>query len=112
RFLAGDALEHEEDAPFELVFEHTFFCAIPPERRGEYGDMAARLTRPGARLAAIVFPVGRPADMGGPPWGIATHDLAEALGARFRLVVDEPAARPAARRSWDERFALFERAVS
>ncbi len=108
-FLAGDALAHEADAPFDLLFEHTFFCALPPERRGAYGEMAARLTRAGSRLAAVVFPVGRPAEMGGPPFGIDTSDVANALGSRFRLVADEPAARPVSRRSWGERFALFER---
>lgn len=109
RFLAGDALGIEDEAGFDLLWEHTFFCAIEPELRPRYGELARRVLRPGARLAALAFPVGKAPELGGPPFGISAAELARALGPAFRLLADEPVRRRVSRRTFEERFLLFER---
>ena len=109
RFLAMDALHLQTTPAWDLLFDHTFFCALPPERREEYGRWARKVVAVGGRLVALVFPVDRPVDLGGPPFPMTTDDLARALGKRFELQADEPVAHPGAGRGWPERWAVFER---
>lgn len=109
RFLAMDALALRTTPAWDLLFDHTFFCALPPERRAEYGPWARRVVAVGGRLVALVFPIDRPVDLGGPPFPMTTDDLAGALGRRFRQRFDEPVEHPGAGREWGERWAVFER---
>ncbi len=91
---------------FDLIFEHTFFCAIDPVQRPDYGTMADRLLAPGGHLAAVVFPVGKHEGTGGPPWGISTAMLGATLGPRFELLTDEPVTRRG-HSGWNERWAVW-----
>lgn len=68
RFVAEDALTFEADEPYDLLFDHTFFCALHPEDRSDFGDLARRLVGSSGRVCPIVFPVGKHLDAGGPPW--------------------------------------------
>lgn len=61
---------------FDVVVEHTCFCAIDPARRDEYVDRVADLLAPGGSLVGLFYDHGRP---GGPPH---TTDAAE-LRRRF-----------------------------
>lgn len=114
RYVEADALAFDEGG-FDLVFEHTFFCAIPPERRGDWGALVRRALRPGGRLAVLVFPADKPRSEGGPPHRTTLEDLSQALGLStgpgggFRVVEERPVATPIATRAWAERWALFER---
>jgi SAM-dependent methyltransferase len=111
RFLQVDALAVEAgpDGPFDLVWDHTFFCALPPTLRAAWGARAAALTAPDGRYVALVFPCGKPLSEGGPPFGMTTEDVALVLGTAFELEDDRPVARPVARRTWPERIASFRR---
>jgi len=109
--LLEDALAYRPTAPYDLVWEHTFFCAIEPEHREAYGALAARVLRPGGRLVALVFPVGKGPETGGPPWGVSLADLERALASDFLLRASDPAERSIAERSWREELAVFERAA-
>lgn len=106
-----DALDHEPTSAYDLLWEHTFFCAIEPELRPRYGEMAARVLRPGARLVALVFPVGKGIETGGPPWSTSLRDLELALGPEFLLRGSDDVLCPIAERSWREELAIFERAA-
>jgi SAM-dependent methyltransferase len=101
--IIGDAFTYT-GGPFDLVFDHTFFCAIDPSRRSEFGSLLDRVTVPGSRLASVVFPIGRSHDEPSPPWGVTTEDLTASLSASWSLQVDEPAVNPPGRR-WEARWA-------
>ena len=107
--VIGDAFEFG-GGPFELVFDHTFFCAIEPDRRLEFGDLIQRVTERGSSLMSVVFPIGKPAHEPSPPWGIATDDMTEAIGDGWELVVDEEAINPP-ERAWEARWAEWRRIV-
>lgn len=109
--LVGDALALAPAEPFALVLDHTFFCALDPARRGDWGRLVRRALAPGGALACLVFPCGKPLAEGGPPFGSSAADLAAALGPGFRLERDEPALLRVPRRTWEERWALFRRAA-
>lgn len=83
--VIGDSLDLAVDDPFDLVFDHTFFCALDPVDRERFGAMVDRATGRSGALISIVFPIGRSASEGGPPWGVGVHDVASALGDTFVL---------------------------
>ena len=105
--VISDAFAYE-GGPFELVFDHTFFCTIEPDSRSDFGTLLDRVTVPGARLASVVFPIGRSHAEPSPPWGVATSDLTSALGDGWELALDDVAFNPPGR-GWEARWAEWVR---
>lgn len=70
---------------FDVVFEHTCFCAIPIERRGEYADLMGRLIPQGGCLVGIFFPDPDHEGEDGPPFGIELDELHRFFEDRFEL---------------------------
>ena len=108
RVVIGDALSLDPNEPFDLVFDHTFFCALDPDRRGDFGEMVDRVTADRADLVSVVFPLHKAHDAGGPPWGFAASDVAAALPSGFRQVELAPEARVPGRH-WPHRWARWRR---
>ena len=106
-FVCADAFTYVPDNRFDLVFDHTFFCAIPPERRAELGETMSEWVAPNGWLISLVFPIGRDECLAGPPHAMEVSDLAGALGDRFVPFSDQPAAKDG--RSWPTRWATFRR---
>ena len=85
---------------FDLVVEHTCFCALPPRCRDAYGQAVGRLLRPGGHLLGLFWCHPRP---GGPPFGAAPWQLEACFAAaRLRLVSLEPARQSVAARRGEE----------
>jgi hypothetical protein len=76
----GDSL----DGPFDLIYERTFLCSLPPERWAAYAERAVQLLRPGGALTGIFY---YGVDPEGPPFPIR-EDEARVLFAAFELVED------------------------
>lgn len=70
---------------FNGIFEHTCFCAIRPDRRGEYASRVADLLEPGGRLLAIFF-LNPDHDEEGPPYGCQLDELDSLFSPNFELV--------------------------
>ncbi len=102
RFQIANALHLDAKEPFDLVWDHTFFCAIQPSEREEWGAKAAELVKPGGQYAALVFPVGKPAEASGPPFGMDCDAMLATLGPFFNVCEAEPVTRPLKRRTWRE----------
>jgi SAM-dependent methyltransferase len=73
---------------FDWVFEHTCFCAIPPDRREDYVRRVGELLKLGGHLLAIFFlnPEHDESDAGGPPFGCGLDELDALFSPRFQLV--------------------------
>ena len=54
-FFPGNFLEDTPQEPYDLVFEHTLYCAINPQRRDEYAKSLLNWLRPGGHFLAIHF---------------------------------------------------------
>lgn len=104
RFVVGDAIAFDGAGEFDLVWDHTFFCAIPPARRADWGRQVESLLVPGGVYSALVFPVGKPAAEGGPPFGMEEAHVLEVLGPLFRLDASGPVSRAVPRRTWRENW--------
>jgi methyl halide transferase len=84
RAVCGDFfnLPAEAGAPFDVGFDYTFFCALPPAWRGDWGKAWARaLKAPGGVLVTLQFPMSPPDDPArpGPPWPVSHDAYAHAL---------------------------------
>ena len=55
--MLGDFFEHSFPKKFDFVFDYTFFCAIPPTRRPDWGARMGDLVKPGGKLLTLVFPI-------------------------------------------------------
>jgi SAM-dependent methyltransferase len=94
RVIEADVLElpPELRGAFDLVWEHTCFCALPPERRAGWVQATARALRPGGRVVALLWNHRRP---GGPPFDVEPSAARASFSERFDVVSLEPVLRSA-----------------
>ncbi len=57
--LLADFFKDARLAPagYDFIFDYTFFCAIPPAMRAEWGRRTAELLAPGGQLLTLAFPL-------------------------------------------------------
>lgn len=67
---------------FDMVVEHTCFCAIEPARRDEYVERVADALVDGGALVGLFFDHGRP---GGPPYTTDADELTRRFTRRFHV---------------------------
>lgn len=88
-YVVGDALDAgvalEDVGRVDLLWDHTFFCALPLDLRPRIGALAEAVVKPGGLVASGVFPLDRPQAEGGPPWSYQPEDL-DSLLPSFELV--------------------------
>ncbi len=109
--LAADVLQHDffeldasHDLRYDLMLEHTFFCAIHPSRRGQYVDTAARIVKPGGLLVALFYETG---EEGGPPFNTPESEVRRHFSERFLIERLEKSLNSDERRKDKEWFALL-----
>lgn len=106
-FELGDFFEPTEVAkPFDIVFEHTFFCAIQPEQRDEYVQQLLKWVKPGGHYLAINYFL--PKDEDGPPFGTDREEIIERFSPHFTLL-EEWVPRSWEHRQGKERMFLWRR---
>ncbi|MFT4265562.1 MAG: methyltransferase domain-containing protein [Nocardioides sp.] len=88
--VLGDALDPtlalaRTGGPVDLLWDHTFFCALDLDLRPAVGEFARAVVAPGGLVASGVFPIGRH-DGAGPPHSYETDDMSGILGEEFGLI--------------------------
>ena len=68
---------------FNLVLEHTCFCALPPRCRPTYAQKVNSLLQPGGSFLGLFWCHSRP---DGPPFGSTTQELKNCFGGGMRLI--------------------------
>jgi SAM-dependent methyltransferase len=96
------------EAPFELVYERTFLCALPRREWPRWGVRIAELVLPGGLLAGFFFFEDNER---GPPFGISAHELHMLLDPAFALLEDDavPAAQSVPVLAGKERWQVWQR---
>jgi SAM-dependent methyltransferase len=90
RVLLGDFFTHDlSDAPFDLIYERTFFCALSPDLRPAYVRRVAHLLKPGGELVGF-FVLGE--EDGGPPYQLHRKDEAKLFNDALVRINDEAVA--------------------
>ena len=72
-------------APYALIYERAFLCALPRKMWADWGRRVAELLPAGGRLAGFFFICDQPK---GPPFGIQPEELAALLSPNFVQIED------------------------
>ena len=83
QFQMADFLHDQPPQQFDWVFEHTLFCAIDPEQRGDYVQAVLRWLKPGGEFLAVHYLIP---DRDGPPFGTSREELIQRFQPHFTLV--------------------------
>lgn len=75
-----------EAAPFDLIYERAFMCALPRRLWSQWAARVAELVRPGGELAGFFYFDDHER---GPPFGISREQLVELLREHFERVEDQ-----------------------
>ncbi len=83
KFLQADLFQLPDKMPgsFDLIFEHTFFCAITPSRRAELVRAWKRLLSENGLLMGVFFVMDKTF---GPPYGATEWEIRARLSKSFR----------------------------
>ncbi|MEO0325496.1 MAG: methyltransferase domain-containing protein [Myxococcota bacterium] len=107
----GDAFAHAPAAPYDVVWDYTFCCALDPAERPRWAALMERLLAPEGVLATLVFPaIHAPSDYQGPPWPLWPDDqraVLEPLGLRLTRLEAVTKSHPG--REGKEHLALWHR---
>ncbi|KAI0057814.1 S-adenosyl-L-methionine-dependent methyltransferase [Artomyces pyxidatus] len=88
------AMSLPESERYDLIYDYTFFVAIPPSRRIEWGRQMSALAKPGAYLIALVFPLNLSPDEGGPPHFVKAEHYDEPLAGWTKVLDEIPRSSP------------------
>lgn len=88
RLVHDDFFHFANDAPFDLIYERAFLCALPRSLWPDYAQRMARLVRPGGHLAGYFLLGDEPK---GPPFAIGGEALDALLAPWFTRICDAPA---------------------
>lgn len=96
---------------FSAMWEHTCFCAIPPERRKEYAASAARSLVAGGVLAGVFYlhPWDEGEEQEGPPHGVTVEELVDCFSPWFEWLEGWVPKRAYPGREGKEWIGLFRR---
>ncbi|KAF7433264.1 hypothetical protein PC9H_005214 [Pleurotus ostreatus] len=88
-YLQGDFFNFQvsDEERFDLIYDFTFFVAIPPTRRNEWGRQMRTLIKPGGYLITLIYPID-PHTPTGPPYFVRPDHYLKPLGEGWAKVVD------------------------
>lgn len=89
RLTLADFFAFATEAPFDIIYERAFLCALPRRLWPGYAARCAELLRPGGRLAGFFYLGGEPK---GPPFMIEPCALDTLLAPQFERIEDRPVA--------------------
>lgn len=81
-FRQVNFLRDEPPFPFDLLWEHTLFCAIQPDERDLYVHAVFRWLKPGGNYLAVNYLIP---DKDGPPFGTTRDELWRRFSPHFDL---------------------------
>ena len=85
--VLGDFFKYKPDSKYDFVFDYTFLCAIPVERRTEWAEWMAKYIRKDGILISLIFPIAE--YEGGPPFSLLPSMVEALLKDNFTLVLLE-----------------------
>ena len=84
RVMLGNFFTHDfGQRRFDLIYERTFLCSLPPSRWPDYVSRMAALLSPGGRLIGV-FLYGQ--ELAPPPYPLMDKQAEQLFKKHFRLV--------------------------
>lgn len=72
-FFQDDLSSLTGGGSFDVIYDYTFLCAIPPELRPRWSKRMSELLAPGGSLICLEFPLAKSPKAGGPPHGLSSE---------------------------------------
>lgn len=79
------ALAEPHQAAYDLIWEHTCFCAIHPAQRPDYVRAMFQALKPGGELLGAFFTIGED-DLEGPPFRTRVETVREVFASHFEIL--------------------------
>ena len=98
------AIAPQWQGQFDLVIEHTCFCAINPERRPDYVESVRSLLKPNGQLIGIFYTHNRP---GGPPFATTEAEVSGLFASQFQRELWKLSEHSIGRRKNNEYVGVF-----
>ena len=92
---------------FDVVFEHTCFCAIDVVMREEYVRSVTQALKPGGQLLAVFY-INPSPDREGPPHRVSTGELDRLFGPFFNIQTEWQPTRAYPTRQGREQMRLMQ----
>lgn len=89
-FQSADFFEldpKDDNEKFDIVYDYTFFVAIPPSLRPTWGTQMSRLVKQNGYLITLVYPILAHTEQG-PPFYVRPEHYPPVLGEGWEKVVD------------------------
>jgi len=99
-----------EKERFDVIYDYTFFCALPPELRKDWGAKMSDLTVPGGYLITLAYPIDGNRE-GGPPFSVSVDLYADALGPLWDKISDKLPDEGSLSHIGRERIVIWQKAV-
>ncbi|HEX4515363.1 MAG TPA: methyltransferase domain-containing protein [Polyangiaceae bacterium] len=100
----ADIFALDDEGAFDLLIEHTSYCAIDPKRRDEWMRVGRKVLKPGGTLLGLFYAHERP---GGPPYATTREEARVALERNgFRIERSETPADSIERRRDNELLVI------
>ncbi len=97
---------------YDVIWEHTCFCAIMPDERDAYVDAVYHLLKPGGLLLGVFFAFAEEPDKEGPPFKTNVETIHRHLGRRFKLEWERRPGQSFASREGEELLMCWKRSCS
>lgn len=72
-FFKDDFLAETKGGKFDLIFDYTFLCALPPVMRPSWAKRLSELLSPTGHLVCLEWPLHKAPQEGGPPHGLSSE---------------------------------------
>ncbi|KAK5127177.1 hypothetical protein LTR85_008538 [Meristemomyces frigidus] len=70
-FFTDEFLPETGGGQFDVIYDYTFLCALPPALRPRWSKRMSQLLSPAGHLICLEFPLLKPPNTGGPPHGLS-----------------------------------------
>ncbi|KAJ2484666.1 hypothetical protein EV174_002253 [Coemansia sp. RSA 2320] len=76
------------DEKYQVAYDYTFFCAIHPSMRADWGARYAQIMSPGGHLIALMYPLQKAEEARerGPPFMVTEDSYHDVLDNNFELI--------------------------
>jgi len=97
-----------DEQKFSLIYDYTFFVAIPPTLRNDWGRQMSALLKRGGYLITLIYPLNLPL-LGGPPFHVIPEHYVDVLGEGWETVLDKVPQESIPTRVGRERLVVYRR---
>lgn len=89
--VVGDFFEADLGAPFDLIWDYTFLCALQPDQRDDWAARMHDLLGDDGRLVTLIFPISEERSWDdGPPFRMSPDLVEQIVEGRFEAQILEP----------------------